>query len=85
MEDPQLKFAIDELKNSIDRLYRRVGNWWRVFWLGMLQGAGAVVGAAVLVLLTGWLLNVIGHVPFIGDSAEGIRAVLKSTQEPSDF
>ena len=79
MEDPQLKFALDELRNSIDRLYKRVGSWWRVFWLGMLQGAGAVVGAAILVIIAGWIFNIIGDVPFIGDSAEGIRETIRSS------
>ena len=74
MEDPQLKY-------SIDRLYRRIGSWWRIFWLGLMQGAGAVVGATILVLLAGWILNFFADVPLIGDVAEGIDAMLEENNQ----
>lgn len=80
MEDPQLKFAIDELRNSIDRLYKRIGNWWRVLWLGMIQGAGAVVGATAVALLFAWTISFFSHVPFFGDIARGINAMVQETK-----
>lgn len=49
---------------SLDSVLRRIdarfNTWYRVFWYGMLQGAGAVLGAALFVLIVALVLDLLG-------------------------
>lgn len=71
-----IKTSLDSLKVSIDRLNKRFNSWWKIAWYGMLQGAGAVVGATLIIILVSWLLDIIGFLPFIGDRVEEVRNLL---------
>ena len=48
------------LMHVLTRLDKRFNTWYRILWYGMLQGAGAVLGAALLVLILGFILHLLG-------------------------
>ena len=73
-----LTTAMDELKGSVDRLSKRFSSWWKIVWYGMLQGAGAVLGATAVILLIGWLLNIVGVIPFLSESANELKTLFNS-------
>jgi len=75
-----LNNSTQELKRSIDRLHKRFNSWWKIIWFGMLQGAGAVIGATLLILLVSFTLNILGVFPFLGDTAESLRLLLKDAR-----
>ena len=73
-----LTTAMDELKKSVERLSKRFNSWWKIVWFGMLQGAGAVLGATAIILLIGWLLNIVGVIPFLSESANELKTLFNS-------
>lgn len=50
----------ENFKEVVVRLDKRFNSWSRVMWFGMLQGAGAVLGAALLVLILALVLEFLG-------------------------
>lgn len=66
---PMTPVTQDMLHALLVRLDRRFNTWYRIFWYGMLQGAGAVVGAALLVFIAALMLHVLGF----NESAEAIK------------
>ncbi|MEY2640941.1 MAG: hypothetical protein RL150_334 [Candidatus Parcubacteria bacterium] len=48
------------LEQVLRRIDGRFNTWYRVFWYGMLQGAGAVLGAALFVLIVALILEALG-------------------------
>lgn len=48
------------LESVLRRIDARFNTWYRVFWYGMLQGAGAVLGAALFVLIVALILELLG-------------------------
>jgi len=44
----------------VRRLDDRFSKWYRIMWYGMLQGAGAVLGAILLVLILALILETLG-------------------------
>ena len=48
-----------------------VGNPWRVFFLGLLRGAGfgfgALVGGAIILTIISYIFTALYHFPFIGE------------------
>jgi hypothetical protein len=50
----------EEFKGAIVLLNRRFNSWSRVVGFGMLQGASAVLGAALLVLILALVLEFLG-------------------------
>lgn len=66
---PLAPITQDMLHHLLSRLDRRFNTWYRIFWYGMLQGAGAVVGAAVLIFIVALVLHGLGF----DESAEAIK------------
>lgn len=52
--------------------------WWRIFFQGLLRGAGLVVGTVLTIALAGWILNIFGFIPGIGDMAKNLQAILEA-------
>lgn len=52
--------ADTSLESVLRRIDARFNTWYRVFWYGMLQGAGAVLGAALFVLVVAIFLELLG-------------------------
>jgi len=70
--------SLRELQKSVDRIHRRFNSWWKIVWFGMLQGAGAVIGAALIVVLISWILGIIGVVPIFSEPAQSLRDLIQS-------
>lgn len=66
---PLTPITQEMLHHVLTRLDRRFNTWYRIFWYGMLQGAGAVVGAALLIFITALILHLFGF----NESAEAIK------------
>lgn len=52
--------------------------WWRILFQGFLRGAGLIIGTVLTIALLGWILNIFGFVPGIGDLAQNLRSILES-------
>ncbi len=50
----------EHFKSVLLRLDKRFKTWYHIIWYGMLQGAGAVLGAALLILILAIILEFLG-------------------------
>lgn len=60
MREEELEQSMRALRKSVERLERRFDSWLKIIWYGMLQGAGAVLGAAIIVLIAAVILQALG-------------------------
>jgi uncharacterized membrane protein len=70
MIDPELKEHLSILEKQLDELAKKERHWSQ-FVGGIFYGLGYVTGAVVLVVIIGWILNIIGVIPafnsYVGD------------------
>jgi hypothetical protein len=63
---------IDELKKisgELEAIKANTGSYGSAFWRGILQGAGAIIGSILAIVLIGWILEIIGVIPGFGQIA----------------
>jgi len=51
---------------------------WQVFVTGLIYGGGFVLGTAFAIAIAGWILNLFGMVPGIGDISDTLYGVLEN-------
>ncbi len=65
--------AINELLTNKKKL------WWLNFQTGFVRGFGGVLGAAVVIVIIGFLVTVFGGLPYIGHLLQKISAAMQSS------
>ncbi|MCC7543845.1 hypothetical protein IT415_04090 [bacterium] len=70
---------------SSSELIELINNRWRFAWInlraGFYRGVGTTLGIALVVVLIGYLVIILGGVPYIGDFIKSIdNSVPTSTQ-----
>ena len=68
--DPQKELSnkMAFLTMAIERTYPNMKHLaWRSFYSGIFTGLGATVGLALVLLLLGFIINLLGGVPFLHD------------------
>jgi hypothetical protein len=76
MSDEQELRQLKEIKKELSEIKERTVNPKRVFFNGVLYGAGALVGGIVAVALIGWLLAVLGIIPGLNELADYLRSLM---------
>lgn len=75
------KIAPEELI-SLDGVLEMIDNPKKLFWLnfksGFVRGFAGIIGAAVAILLIGFLVAQFGGLPLIGDFLKSISEAVKS-------
>lgn len=79
MIDPELRSALTDINENLNKISGATGKW-RPFFNGILTGLGSVVGAALALVLIGWILNIVGVIPALKNQVEQWRQVLQQTQ-----
>jgi Zn-dependent membrane protease YugP len=58
---------------------------WRFAWLnfraGIYRGIGLTIGVALIIVLLGWLVTVLGGIPYIGDFVREVQQ--SATAQPT--
>jgi hypothetical protein len=72
-----------QLGKQLEKIYDSVHPDRKRFYLmsflaGILRGVGTIIGATVVIALILWILNLAGHVPFIGQFTDNIRHTIQS-------
>ena len=68
-QNPEVKQLI-KIDKKLEEMNKRAGNTKSVFFYGLLQGAGALVGGVVALVILSWVLSIIGVIPGLGDIAK---------------
>lgn len=63
MIDPELKSHLEKIEGELAHMRRTTGGIWHTLWRGTVYGAGYVVGAVLIIVIAGWVLNIIGVIP----------------------
>ncbi len=80
--EQDLEKKLDEInKNLVEIKKRTGGTWWRALWHGALRGAGTVIGIALVLVIIGWFLNVIGVIPAFREQARSWQKNWEQTLE----
>lgn len=74
MIDPELATHLEKIEKEVTTLRKELTALWLVFMRGLINGAGYVVGAALVLTLIGWVLNVIGVIPAFTQGVNEFRA-----------
>ncbi len=65
-----------EMNKHLARIDRALTSPWRSFVRGTFQGLGSIVGAAIILVIIGWVLNMIGVYPAFKESVAEFRQLL---------
>ncbi len=77
MIDPELKSHLESIEKEIVTL-RKISTGFRsTLMRGMIYGAGYVIGAVVIVVIVGWVLNVIGVIPELSTQVKEFQTALE--------
>lgn len=63
MIDPELTKHLEKMEKELSLLRKEMTSFSYSFMRGLFSGAGYVIGAAVILTIIGWILNVIGIIP----------------------
>ena len=76
MIDPELKEHLEKIEDEIIHMRKKSTSIWNALWIGIVYGAGYIVGVVLLIVIVGWILNIFGFIPAINRLAEELSAAL---------
>jgi hypothetical protein len=82
MIDPELKEHLSILEKQLEGLVQKERHWSQ-FVAGVFYGLGYVTGAVALVLVIGWVLNIIGVIPAFNNYVLEFKNALDSFNSSS--
>lgn len=53
---------------------------WQAFVQGVWRAVGYLVGLILAIVIIGWLLNVLGFIPFLSDITDTLREILEAVK-----
>ena len=64
---------LEHIEENLEEIKKRTPDQWLSFRNGVLQGAGAVIGGIVAILLLGWALSIFGLIPGLNVIAHNVQ------------
>ena len=75
IEKKSLK-QLERIGEELEEIKERTNNPRWSFLLGIMQGAGAIVGGILAITLIGWMLSALGVIPGFGSIADYLHSLL---------
>jgi uncharacterized membrane protein YkgB len=82
MIDPELEDDFKKIETELSHMDNAANGTWRTLWHGCVYGAGYIIGAVVIVVIIGWILNVIGVIPVLANQVAEFRMALERVGGP---
>jgi hypothetical protein len=82
MIDPELKHHLETIEKELKDFHERSVGLKSIFTRGVVHGAGYVVGVVVVIVIVGWILNIVGVIPAFNDKVEAFRSALERVGGP---
>ena len=76
MIDPELKGHLEKIEGELAQMRKSTSGIWRTLWRGIIYGAGYIVGAVLIIVIAGWILNIIGVIPAFSRQAVEFQTAL---------
>lgn len=80
--DPELKTHLEIIEKELVEIRKSNGGLLSNLTRGIFYGAGYVVGAVLIILIIGWILNIIGVIPALSEIVGEFRSALQSIGGP---
>jgi hypothetical protein len=82
MIDPELRKDLKKLENELSQLNRATTGIWETLWRGCIYGAGYIIGAVIVIVIIGWVLNIVGVIPAFDRQVAEFRSALDNFSGP---
>lgn len=82
MIDPELKIHLETIERELTDLRKGSNSLWSTLARGAIYGAGYIVGAVLIIIIVGWILNIIGIIPALNDQVDEFRSALQRIGGP---
>ncbi len=81
MIEPELKVELDQINQKLESMDRALNpTRWQMFVQGLWRAVGYIIGIVIAALILGWVLNMIGLIPFLKDFSQEAKAVLETVK-----
>lgn len=71
---------LEKIEHELIEIKQRTGGRWNSLRNGLYQGAGAVAGGVVAVVLISWLLSILGVIPGFGEVGKYLQDAIKEAR-----
>lgn len=78
MIDPELKEHLEKIESELVQMHQKTTSVLHALWRGVVYGAGYIVGIVLIIVVVGWVLNIVGVIPAFSREAAEFRAVLEN-------
>jgi hypothetical protein len=79
MIEPELKKYLDSIQKSTELIARKQPTLLKSFINGLLSGLGSLLGAAIGLIVIGYVLNILGVIPALREESQKWRDTIQST------
>lgn len=78
MIDPELKEHLEEIERELVKMRRMTTGMPHALIRGVVYGAGYVIGAVLIIIIVGWILNIVGVIPAFSHQVSEFRNALEN-------
>lgn len=82
MIDPELKKHLEIIEDELAHMRKETVSLKSSLVRGLIYGAGYILGAALILVLIGWTLNVVGIIPAFKNQVNEFREALQHIGGP---
>ena len=82
MIDPELKMHLETIERELVDLRKGTHGLVPNLIRGAVYGAGYIVGAVLIIIIVGWILNIIGIIPAFNNQVNEFRTALQHIGGP---
>ncbi len=82
MLDPDLKKHLENIEKEIFELRKDSTGLRQTMIRGAIYGAGYILGAVLVIVLIGWILNIVGIIPAFTNQVTEFRTALERIGGP---
>ena len=79
--DQELKNRLEEIQKSLSSMEKslRKPTRWGFVAEGLWRGVGYLIGLVIAVAIFGWLLNIVGVIPFLNNFSQDMKEILQTS------
>lgn len=82
MTDSDLKRHLETIEKELVSINESFNSLGSAFLRGIVYGAGYILGAAFIIVIIGWLLNIIGVIPELNNEVNDFKNALDKVGGP---
>jgi hypothetical protein len=80
MEEDKNK-KLNEIQVTLDNIYKVLKpTRYQMFIQGFWRAVGYLVGLMLAIVVIGWILNLLGFVPFLGNISDTLKEILNAVK-----